>query len=98
MAACAHLDTIADVTPSDDGCHDCLLTGGTWVHLRVCQACGHVGCCDSSRGRHATAHARTTSDPIVRSYEPGEDWYFCYPDNLLFELAGPPAPSHSAGR
>lgn len=99
MPPCTHLDTIVDVTPSDDGCHDCLLAGGTWVHLRVCQACGYVGCCDSSPHRHATAHARATSDPIVRSYEPGEDWYFCYPDNLVFKVPGaPPSPSHSSTR
>ena len=93
---CAHLDTIADVTPSDDGCHDCLLIGARWVHLRLCEACGHVGCCDNSPNRHATAHYHESGHPIVRSFEPGEDWFWCYPDELLFELpdAGP-APSHS---
>lgn len=99
MPTCTHLDTIVDVTPSDDGCHDCLKTGGQWVHLRVCQACGHVGCCDSSPNRHATAHSSATTHPVVRSFEPAEDWFFCYPDNLLFELRGAaPAPSHSVGR
>jgi hypothetical protein len=99
MPTCTHLASISEVTPSDDGCHDCLLIGGTWVHLRVCQACGHVGCCDSSPRRHATAHARETADPIVRSFEPGEEWYFCYPDNMMFELDGAPAaPSHSGRR
>lgn len=99
VPTCTHLDTIVEVTPSDDGCHDCLLTGGRWVHLRVCQACGHVGCCDSSPNRHATAHASVADHPVVRSFEPGEDWFFCYPDSLLFELGGAaPAPSHSVGR
>ena len=96
VASCTHLDTIRDVAPSDDGCHECLLTGDRWVHLRLCQTCGHVGCCDSSPNRHATRHHRETSHPLVRSFEPGEDWFWCYPDELLFALpdAGP-APSHS---
>lgn len=93
--ACGHLDTIAEVTPSDDGCHECLRTGGRWVHLRICEACGQVGCCDNSPNRHATAHNRETSHPLIRSFEPGEEWFWCYPDELFFELDGaPPAPSH----
>jgi Zn-finger in ubiquitin-hydrolases and other protein len=94
--SCRHLDQILDVTPSSPGCEDCLAAGSrNWVHLRVCQACGRVGCCDSSPMRHATAHERATTHPVVRSYEPGEDWYWCYPDQLMFELEGaPPAPSH----
>jgi hypothetical protein len=94
--ACTHLDAITDVEPSSTGCEDCLAAGmHNWVHLRVCQSCGHVGCCDSSPGRHATAHHRTAGHPVIRSYEPGEDWYWCYVDELAFELAGaPPAPSH----
>lgn len=95
-ATCTHLDEIRDVAPSGTGCVDCLAAGSRrWVHLRVCQQCGHVGCCDSSPGRHASAHAATVRHPIVRSFEPGEDWYYCYPDDLMFELEGaPPAPSH----
>jgi Zn-finger in ubiquitin-hydrolases and other protein len=95
-AACAHLDQIVAVTPSSDGCEDCLAAGRhDWVHLRVCQECGHVGCCDNSPGKHATAHFGTSSHPIIRSYEPGEDWYWCYPDDLFFEIKGAaPAPSH----
>jgi hypothetical protein len=96
-ATCTHLDSIADPTPSGPGCEDCIAAGQrNWVHLRVCQSCGHVGCCDSSPGRHATKHFRAIpAHPIVRSYEPGEEWYWCYPDDLVFELAGaPPAPSH----
>jgi hypothetical protein len=93
---CSHLDSIAAVSPSDDGCHDCLLVGGSWVHLRMCQSCGHVGCCDSSPARHATAHAQGSEHPVVRSFEPGEEWFWCYPDGLAFELpSAGPAASHS---
>jgi hypothetical protein len=94
---CTHLDEIRDVTPSGDGCADCLAAGRhDWVHLRVCQRCGHVGCCDDSPGKHTTAHYHGEGHPVVRSFEPGEDWYYCYPDDLAFELAGaPPAPHHA---
>lgn len=69
--------------------------GVIWVHLRVCQECGRVGCCDSSPGQHATAHYHAVAHPVIRSFEPGEDWYFCYPDELVFELGDAPlAPSH----
>ncbi len=93
---CSHLDQIADVTPSGPGCFDCTAAGRhDWVHLRVCQECGHVGCCDNSPGKHATKHFRSSDHPLVRSYEPGEDWYYCYMDDMAFELDGaPPAPSH----
>jgi hypothetical protein len=94
MALCSHLDTLHDPRPSGDGCVECLQAGGTWVHLRVCQECGHVGCCDSSPGRHATAHFHGTGHPIVRSYEPGEEWFWCYEDEAGFELDVPPGPSH----
>jgi uncharacterized UBP type Zn finger protein len=98
---CPHLDEPGvvpppgTVVPSSTGCEDCLLIGGRWVHLRMCVTCGHVGCCDSSPNRHATAHWRTSGHHLVRSYEPGEDWWWCYDDAALFEVAGvPPAPSH----
>nr|WP_240896025.1 UBP-type zinc finger domain-containing protein [Kineococcus siccus] len=87
-----------DVTlpPGTDGCEECLATGGRWVHLRMCQGCGHVGCCDNSPGRHATGHHTATRHPVIRSFEPGEEWFWCYPDALAFELDDvPPAPSHS---
>jgi uncharacterized UBP type Zn finger protein len=80
MAACKHLNQIRDVTPSADGCEDCLKIGASWVHLRLCLECGHVGCCDSSPNRHATKHFHQTKHPIVRSFEPGEDWRWCYID------------------
>lgn len=92
---CTHLDTIVDVPPSGDGCVECLEMGGRWLHLRRCTACGHIGCCDSSPNRHATAHFQSTSHPVISSYEPGEDWYYCYFDDVMFELDGEPAsPSH----
>jgi uncharacterized UBP type Zn finger protein len=93
---CAHLDQILDVEPSGDGCVECLQTGDWWVHLRMCTTCGHVGCCDNSKNRHATKHNEATSHPIIRSFEPGEGWFWCYPDELFFELEdAPPAPHHS---
>lgn len=93
---CTHLDTIRDVQPSSDGCEDCLRTGDEWIHLRLCMSCGHVGCCDDSPNRHATAHWHTHPDhPIIRSFEPGEEWYWCNVDELTFELeGGPPARAH----
>jgi ubiquitin-hydrolase Zn-finger-containing protein len=95
-SSCRHLDQIRDVRPSGPGCVECLAAGKhDWVHLRWCQECGHVGCCDNSPGKHATRHNRTSHHPIIRSYEPDEDWYYCYPDDLMFELAdAPPNPSH----
>jgi uncharacterized UBP type Zn finger protein len=96
MAICEHLDTIRPVLPSAPGCEDCLLAGRRdWVHLRLCLSCGHVGCCDSSPGRHATKHFHATAHPLVRSFEPGEEWFWCYADEVMFELEGaPPALSH----
>ena len=91
---CSHLDRVADVTPSSSGCEDCLRIGGRWVHLRVCMSCGHVGCCDSSPNHHATAHFRSAGHPIIQSYEPGEDWWYCYVDDLAFEVDGAPSFSH----
>ncbi len=86
---CSHLDGLGVQDPSDDGCHECLQIGGRWVHLRICQSCGHVGCCDSSPNRHATAHWREHPDhPLVRSFEPGEDFWFCYPDDVAFQVEG----------
>jgi hypothetical protein len=95
-AICAHIDSILPVAPSGPGCEDCIALGRRdWVHLRVCQTCGHVGCCDSSPGRHATKHALADGHPVVRSYEPGEEWFYCYDDQVMFELENaPPAPSH----
>ena len=88
---CAHLDNVGDVAPSGDGCQDCLATGGRWVHLRLCMTCGKVGCCDSSPNRHATGHHHASGHPIIQSYEPGEEWWWCFPDELAF--TNPDAPS-----
>ena len=93
--SCTDLDQIKPVAPSGDGCVECLLTGGHWVHLRRCTSCGHIGCCDNSPGKHATAHFHGTQHPLIQSFEPGEDWYFCYIDDLAFEIAEEgPSPSH----
>jgi uncharacterized UBP type Zn finger protein len=82
---CEHLSQMKKVKPSADGCEDCLKIGGTWMHLRLCKVCGHVGCCDNSPNRHATKHYHGTDHPIIRSFEPGEDWGYCYPDDLFYE-------------
>jgi hypothetical protein len=83
-AACGHVDALGAVEPSTlEGCEDCLRIGGTWVHLRECLNCGHVACCDSSPHRHATAHWNASGHPLVRSFEPGEDWAWCYAEDLL---------------
>jgi uncharacterized UBP type Zn finger protein len=82
---CSHLDQIKDVVPSADGCEDCLKTGDSWVHLRLCLTCGHVGCCDQSKNKHATKHFHTTHHPIIKSIEPGEDWMWCYVDEVGLE-------------
>lgn len=95
---CDHVDQAREVTPSAQGCEDCLRTGDRWVHLRICMTCGHVGCCDSSPNRHATGHWQEDQDhPLIRSFEPGEDWWWCYPDELAFRVPGAaPAPSYRA--
>ncbi|HEV8173355.1 MAG TPA: UBP-type zinc finger domain-containing protein [Actinoplanes sp.] len=92
---CTHLNEAKDVTPSGNGCVECLAIGGRWVHLRLCMTCGHVGCCDSSPNKHATAHYHTEDHPLVQSYEPGEDWWWCYVDQIAFEVEGAPSYSHS---
>jgi CPA2 family monovalent cation:H+ antiporter-2 len=80
---CGHLNRIRPVHPSAPGCEECLRMGDRWVHLRLCLTCGHVGCCDSSKNKHATAHYHATSHPIVRSLEPGEEWGWCYEDEVM---------------
>lgn len=97
-AECPHLPL--DLTPpaiTADGCEDCLAMGKRdWVHLRFCQVCGRVGCCDNSPGKHATAHHGSTGHALIRSFEPGEDWWWCYADEIAFEVPdGPGAPSYS---
>ncbi len=84
---CTHLDQI-EITPPDSyaGCEDCLKIGGRWLHLRLCLTCGNVGCCDSSPNQHASKHAAEAEHAIVRSAEPGEDWCWCYVDQVMFAV------------
>jgi uncharacterized UBP type Zn finger protein len=87
-AECSHLDQVRVLEPPAEieGCEECLRLGMRWVHLRMCHTCGHIGCCDNSPGKHATAHNAETGHPVVRSVEPGETWSWCYPDELMMEL------------
>ena len=88
---CKHLAQVRDVkAKTPDGCEECLASGDEWVHLRLCLECGHVGCCDDSVNRHATKHFLKTKHPVMRSFEPGEDWGFCYVENLFIEPAPRP--------
>ena len=82
---CEHVKGIANVTPGAAGCEDCLKIGASWVHLRLCRTCGHVGCCDSSPNRHATKHYQASHHPVIESFEPGEDWGYCYVDEMFYE-------------
>ena len=81
---CGHLDhvLVTELPEAVDGCEECLLSGDPWMHLRICLECGRVGCCDDSPGRHASAHARDAGHPIIRSIQPGEEWSWCYVDEL----------------
>lgn len=84
--ACKHFGEIPaeDVKPkTPTGCEECLAMGDTWVHLRLCLTCGHVGCCDSSKNKHATEHFRETGHPVMRSFQPGEKWLWCYVDEVM---------------
>ena len=85
---CSHLDHVLvhELPVEVAGCEDCLREGGKWLHLRICLECGHVGCCDDSPARHASAHAHSTGHPIIRSLEPGETWCWCYIDRVALEL------------
>jgi uncharacterized UBP type Zn finger protein len=88
MPTCTHLDQIemTELPASVDGCEDCLRTGEPWLHLRICLECGKAGCCDDSPNRHASAHANSASHPIIRSIEPGEDWSYCYVDEVMMRI------------
>jgi uncharacterized UBP type Zn finger protein len=100
-SVCSHLDEVAvrELPPEVAGCEDCLASGGKWLHLRICLTCGHVGCCDDSPNRHATAHHHASSHPLIRSLEPGEEWSWCYVDDVALLVEGvsgetriPPSP------
>ena len=88
---CSHLDQVHVTSAGVAGCQDCLAVGDTWEHLRLCVVCGRVGCCDDSKNQHATRHYQASGHPLIRSYEPGEDWWWCYQDQVAFEVedAGP---------
>ena len=81
-----HMREVRSVEPKSRGCEECLALGMRWVHLRLCLTCGHVGCCDSSEGKHATGHFHSKKHPIIQSIEPGEDWGWCYVDEKFLEL------------
>jgi hypothetical protein len=87
-STCTHLDhvLITELPESSDGCEDCLREGTKWMHLRICLECGHVGCCDNSPMRHGTKHANESGHPIIRSIEPGEDWSWCFVDELAMMI------------
>jgi uncharacterized UBP type Zn finger protein len=88
MADCSHLDhvVVTELPAEIAGCEDCLAIGSRWLHLRMCLTCGKIGCCDSSPNRHARKHAGTDAHPLVRSAEPGEDWSYCFVDDVAFVL------------
>jgi uncharacterized UBP type Zn finger protein len=85
-ATCSHLDTVRVTEPAEHACAECLRLGMSWVHLQLCLACGNVGCCDNSPGRHATAHFGSSEHPLIRSIEPGEWWAWCYVDEVFLEV------------
>ena len=84
---CSHLEHVQEVKPNTRGCEECLKMGDIWVQLRLCKTCGHVGCCDSSKNRHATKHFQQTRHPIMQSLEPGETWGWCYIDEVEIDFA-----------
>jgi hypothetical protein len=88
MPACSHLDHVhvTELPDSVDGCEDCLRIGSPWLHLRICLECGHVGCCDDSPNRHASAHSAASGHPIIRSIEPYEDWSWCFIDEVMMRI------------
>src|SRR6266478_2141117 len=86
MNCCSHLFEIGNVTPeTPNGCEECLKMGDRWLHLRLCVTCGHVGCCDDSKNKHAAKHFHSTNHPLIKSFEPDEEWGWCYVDELLLE-------------
>jgi uncharacterized UBP type Zn finger protein len=88
MVTCTHLDQVevTELPESVDGCEECLKSGDPWFHLRICLECGKVGCCDSSPNRHASRHAREAGHPLIRSLQPGEEWSYCFVDDVGMEI------------
>jgi hypothetical protein len=96
--ACKHVGEILETQPTGPGCVECMEHDGWWVHLRRCATCGHIGCCDSSPNKHARKHAHREKHHIIQSYEPGEDWLYCFADDLTFDIpAMDHSPSHPPG-
>jgi Zn-finger in ubiquitin-hydrolases and other protein len=95
---CTHIAGIHNVTPSALGCEECLKSGSRWLHLRICRACGHVGCCDDSPNKHATAHFHATGHPVIEGYDPPEGWGWCYVDQVLFDLSNRKTPHNGRSR
>jgi uncharacterized UBP type Zn finger protein len=86
MATCTHIENSSDIKANTpEGCEECLLRGDKWFHLRLCLKCGHVGCCDQSKNKHATKHFHETKHPVIKSLQPGENWKYCYIDDLVEE-------------
>ena len=83
---CPHVTVLKPVPARTQGCEECLKIGSSWVHLRLCLTCGHVGCCDSSPNHHATKHFARTTHPVMASFEPGERWAWCYVDQMDLEV------------
>jgi uncharacterized UBP type Zn finger protein len=96
MTNCKHVKEAREVTPSGQGCKECLESRSWWVHLRLCMVCGHVGCCDDSPGAHATKHFHETRHPVMKSFERGENWWWCYVDATEVRPAFPPRPAWNA--
>lgn len=92
MTTCTHVQQVRRVSArTPNGCEECLQTGDTWVHLRECLTCGHIGCCDSSKNKHASAHFHATRHPIIRAYKAGEDWAWCYVDEDFLDTIPHPS-------
>jgi uncharacterized UBP type Zn finger protein len=87
MKKCTHMDQIKDVHARTRVCNECVKLGDSWVHLRLCMTCGRVGCCDSSKNKHATKHFHSAGHPIMKSIEPGENWGWCYIDEVELDFA-----------
>jgi len=90
LKECAHLDQIKEVTPNSEGCAECIALGDTWIHLRMCRTCGHVGCCDESKNKHASRHFYEMDHPIIKSLEPDEGWSWCFIDEVVVEFETAP--------
>jgi uncharacterized UBP type Zn finger protein len=87
---CAHVMAASPSTPrTPEGCEECLQSGDRWVHLRLCLSCGHIGCCDSSKNKHATAHFNATGHPVIQSHQPGEEWVWCFADEVFADSLEP---------